>query len=173
MRRLMAKKTEGGNTTIVKMKIEGKIIFFKTNNNAYATPFIQQLREKGAFIFQKKRGWIECNVFGDNATIKIGKKVFDFHFDIIYELRRGKTINDINKYFQKEIIYEKDGLEVSLDIKAMDKEEGRQLIFDKKILTGLIHSVKDLTEENTEEELFNFSAEQYIKAGFKVKEVVD
>jgi len=55
------------------LRIIGKLLFFKFNNNQYSQQIIQQLKARGANIDSGK-GWIKVDMFGDNEVVKLGGK---------------------------------------------------------------------------------------------------
>lgn len=67
--------TQAGNVRVT-MRILGKIIFLKTNNQQYSKQLIDQMRSKGAII-NEARGWMRVNIFGNNEYVKINGKEFN------------------------------------------------------------------------------------------------
>lgn len=63
------------------MRIDGKIIYLKTNNSQYSEQMLQQLSSKGATIL-KGRGWLRINLFKpEQEDIKLGSHEFNLKED--------------------------------------------------------------------------------------------
>ena len=58
------------------LRIRGKLLYFKFNNNQYAQQMVAQLQSKGAVI-KIGKGWIEVSMFHNQEMIKLGEKEFD------------------------------------------------------------------------------------------------
>ena len=61
-----------GKVQIV-VRIIGRIIYFKFNNNQYSNQIISQLKEKGAKISLGK-GWLQIDLFDNQEVVKLGEK---------------------------------------------------------------------------------------------------
>lgn len=60
----------------VKIRIKGKIIFFKFNQSEIANQIMAKMQKAGAIITPGK-GWIKVNIFGENKEIKLGTDEFN------------------------------------------------------------------------------------------------
>jgi len=58
------------------LRIRGKLLYFKFNNNQYAQQMITQLQNKGAVI-KIGKSWIEVSMFHNQEIVKLGEKEFD------------------------------------------------------------------------------------------------
>ena len=61
-----------GKVQIV-VRIIGRIIYFKFNNNQYSNQIISQLKEKGAKISLGK-DWLQIDLFDNQEVVKFGEK---------------------------------------------------------------------------------------------------
>ena len=59
------------------LRIIGKTLYFKFNNNQHANQVIENLKSKGAVIEHSKNGWIYVDMFKDKTMVKLGNKEFD------------------------------------------------------------------------------------------------
>ncbi len=59
------------------LRIGGKFLYFRSNNNQYEVQIIAQMREKGAEIVKSATGWIRVDMFKANSLVKLGDKEFD------------------------------------------------------------------------------------------------
>ena len=63
------------------MRIIGKVMYIKTNNEQYSEQMLQQLSSRGAKIM-RGRGWLRINMFSDeNELVKLGNKEFNHKID--------------------------------------------------------------------------------------------
>jgi hypothetical protein len=58
------------------MRISGKLLYLKLNNNQYAQQFLAQMQQKGAII-TLGRGWARINIFGVHDWVKLGDIEFN------------------------------------------------------------------------------------------------
>ena len=58
------------------LRIIGKLLYFKFNNNQYAQQVVAQLQAKGAIINLGK-GWIRVDMFRDLEEVRLGEKEFN------------------------------------------------------------------------------------------------
>jgi len=70
------KKGTGAGDVQGILRIQGKILFYKFNDNQYAQQTITQMQAKGAIITMG-RGWIMVNIFGQLTDIKLGNQEFN------------------------------------------------------------------------------------------------
>lgn len=70
------KKGTGAGDVKGILRIDGKILFFKYNDNQYAQQAMAQMQSKGAII-TPGRGWIRVNMFGVHEEVKLGGHVFN------------------------------------------------------------------------------------------------
>ena len=61
-----------GKVQIV-LRIIGRILYFKFNNNEYSQQIISQLISKGAKVEVGKE-WIQINIFESQEVVKLGEK---------------------------------------------------------------------------------------------------
>ncbi len=61
-----------GKVKIV-IRIFGRLLYFKFNNNQYSQQIISQIKSKGAKVVIGKE-WIQINIFEGQEVIKLGEK---------------------------------------------------------------------------------------------------
>lgn len=60
------------------LRLIGKIMYFKFNQNQYSEQIINQLKQKGALIeYSKDKSWIRVDIFKDAELIKLGDNNLD------------------------------------------------------------------------------------------------
>ena len=65
----------------------GRDIFLKCNNMQYAAQLIAQIQSKGGKVKQG-RGWMQCDIYGDNQTAKLGEWNVDLEEDSPDEIEK-------------------------------------------------------------------------------------
>lgn len=60
------------------LRILGKTLYFKFNNNQYVEQLISNFKQRGAEIDKSdKTGWIRINMFKGQSFVKLGGREFD------------------------------------------------------------------------------------------------
>ncbi|HDK42517.1 MAG TPA: hypothetical protein ENG87_04000 [Candidatus Pacearchaeota archaeon] len=67
------------------LRIIGKDLFFKYNNNQYAEQAMKQMENKGAIII-RKREWIKVNLFNNQENVIMGGKEFNVNETLIEDI---------------------------------------------------------------------------------------
>jgi len=89
------------------LRIIGKILFFKFNNNQYAERIIEQMKQRGAIIdFGKNKEWIRVDIFRDLELIKLGDKELDLKESSEEEIERFIADFYIEQYKKANFIVE-------------------------------------------------------------------
>lgn len=68
--------TQLGNVNGI-LRIGGRNLFFKANNNQYGDQVIAQLESRGAEIEKSIKGWVRVDMFRNQSLVRIGEKEFD------------------------------------------------------------------------------------------------
>lgn len=87
---LFEKDTPQGKVKGV-LRVIGKYLFFKFNNNQYSQQIIQQMSHKGALITQGN-GWLRIDIIKQNKLVKLGELFINLELDSEEEVE--------NKLFQ-------------------------------------------------------------------------
>jgi len=73
------------------LRIHGKILYLKCNNNQYSAQMINQMKSMGADI-QNGLGWIRIDIFKDReGAIKLGEFEFDLNINSYEEIENILT----------------------------------------------------------------------------------
>jgi hypothetical protein len=71
MKELRFKQNSPQGEIKILIRIIGKIIYIKTNNNQYSDNMLRQLSSKGAIII-RSRNWLKIDLFGNIEIAKLG-----------------------------------------------------------------------------------------------------
>ena len=98
------------------LRIIGKILYYKFNENQYSTQIIEQLKQKGAMITRAK-GWIRIDMFIDKDKVKLNDKEFN-----INETPEEEIENILTEFYQNK--YKTSGFQVEIKWKNKNIPSG-------------------------------------------------
>ena len=81
------------------LRIDGKICYFKFNNNEYASAMIDKMKAKGAAIVAGRK-WIRVNMFVAGEEFILGKEKFNINEKTGDEIEKILLIFFNEKYIQ-------------------------------------------------------------------------